>query len=140
MALLAALLGDVLLEMYADAHLWSAQEVLLIPIPLSRARERERGFNQVRVVCNALPDALAARVRTDVLVRTRHTRPQKLLTRRERMANVRTAFALANADALEGAYVFLIDDVITTGATLDSAVRTLEAAGARVSAIALTRA
>lgn len=97
---------------------------VLIPVPLSRARLRERGYNQVEaVIRRALTERAMAHLslRTDVLIRTRHTKPQTDLSREARLTNVQNAFGLnANADVTRK-HVFLIDDVVTTGATLHAA-------------------
>lgn len=97
---------------------------VLIPVPLSRARVRERGYNQVELVVRQALAGLQTdnlSLCTDVLIRTRHTKPQTDLSRETRLTNVQNAFGLkANAD-VAGKHVFLIDDVVTTGATLQAA-------------------
>ena len=122
-ALLAAGLAEYLREEIAQRRLFDPRPVILIPIPLHPSRERKRGFNQVMRVLENLPDEFKdgtlARVEPDALIRTRATRQQARLARPERLRNVAGAFALGKA--LEGADVFLIDDVATTGATLAAA-------------------
>ncbi len=114
----------------------------IIPIPLGRARERSRGFNQAELIARALGDEFHIPVVTDILVRNRSTRPQtELGSATERAANVQGAFAVRNATLLAGGNVIIVDDVRTSGATLHEAVRTLKASGARkILALTVARA
>jgi ComF family protein len=97
----------------------------VIPVPLSRDRLRQRGYNQAAEIARALPG-----VKLDVLAceRTRESPPQMELPYDERRKNVRGAFRCARS--LVGAHVAVVDDVMTTGATLDELARTLKQAGA----------
>lgn len=91
---------------------------LLVPVPLTPARLRERGFNQAQLLAEGLGRELDWPVRS-ILERTRMRRRQTRSGRRERAGNVAGAFRLApGSDAAEGSPVLLVDDVITTGATL----------------------
>jgi ComF family protein len=101
---------------------------LVVPVPLSRERLTERGFNQAAEIARALPSHLAARIADAVLLRTRETAAQATLPRAERASNLRGAFTCTVA--LRGASVVLVDDVMTTGATLDAAAAALRSAGA----------
>jgi ComF family protein len=109
---------------------------LVVPVPLHRARERRRGFNQARELARHLGAPLA-----DLLVRVRRTETQADLPAGQRQANVRGAFALrpAGAAAVDGLVVVLVDDVRTTGATLNACAAVLLDAGA-VEVRALTAA
>ncbi len=140
--LAASLLADYLPEEIEDIARWWSRPILLTPLPLHKARERERGFNQTERVLANLPseyrDGTLARFAPHALARVRETLAQTRLSRRERLTNVAGAF---RADpSVKGTHVILLDDVVTTGATLAEATRTLEAAGASVSPIALARA
>lgn len=114
------------------------ERAALVPVPLAAARLRERGYNQSRVLAAALAEAVAPDaalpVWDDVLVRTRSTRSQTRLTPAERLTNVAGAFRAAPAAAgrLRGAHVVLVDDVVTTAATLNACAAALVAGGARV--------
>ncbi len=101
----------------------------LVPVPLGRGRERERGFNQSALLAERLARAWGVPLRARWLVRTRSTRPQSDLTATERRANVRGAFAASPAVA--GRHLVVVDDVLTTGATVAECARVLRAAGAR---------
>ena len=94
---------------------------VLIPIPISRARMRARGFNQVLEVLriHAISDKYT--IETNTLVRTRDTRPQTELTREERLQNLKDAFSVLHPEKIAGKHILLIDDVMTTGTTLRAA-------------------
>lgn len=111
---------------------------VLVPVPLSAARERSRGYNQSAVLAEFLARALGVPVARALLRRRRDTVTQTALTPEERQANLRGAFAAAGP--VRGLPV-LVDDVFTTGATLAEAARTLLDAGAgRVSGVTFARA
>ena len=101
----------------------------LIPVPLARERERERGFNQATLLAQRIGKRLDVPVRPRWLARIRATRPQSDLSAAERRANVRGAFRAS--DHVRGCHVLLVDDILTTGATLDACARALRDAGAR---------
>jgi ComF family protein len=110
----------------------------LVPVPLGRPRERERGFNQAALLAERLAPGLGVAVRPRWLARLRDTRPQSDLGAGERQANVRGAFE-ARAD-VAGRHVVVVDDVLTTGATVAECARALRAAGAsQVGVVAVAR-
>jgi len=96
----------------------------LVPVPLGRTRQRERGHNQAALLAQALGAALGVPVLDGALRRTRETRTQTRLSPADRRRNVEGAFAAAGP-ALTGLAVALVDDVLTTGATLGSATTAL---------------
>lgn len=93
----------------------------LIPLPLFRDKERQRGYNQATILCQGMAEAMGKPVLTGVLLRTTHTDSQTKKTRTERWLNMEGRFELANPQTVEGRHVLLVDDVITTGATLEAA-------------------
>jgi ComF family protein len=99
---------------------------LVVPVPLHRQRRRARGFNQAEELARHL--GLGWK---DVLRRTRATPSQTDLPAAQRHANVRDAFALRRGRAVDGLTVLLVDDVSTTGATLEACAGVLRQAGAR---------
>ena len=102
---------------------------LIVPIPLGRKKRRSRGFNQAEILAEKLSGKLQIPLDADHLVRWRDTRPQKSLDPAARRENVRGIFQWTGR-SLAGQKVLLIDDIYTTGSTLDSASRTLKKAGA----------
>ena len=112
---------------------------LLLPMPLSTERLRDRGYNQAHVLARALD---APKVVHGLLLRVRDTPPQRTLPRSERLVAVQDAFAM---DPLQGhrvknKRVVLLDDVMTSGASLHAAARVLRAAGAaHITAVVLAR-
>ena len=101
---------------------------VIVPLPLALPRLRERGFNQAVEIARPLARALKLPLELDGCIRSRDTAPQATLPWKERQKNVRHAFE-CNID-LSGKSVIVIDDVMTTGATLDEFARTLKAHGA----------
>ena len=109
---------------------------LVVPVPLHPVRWLTRGFNQAQDLCTALRLPVA-----HALVRTRNTGTQADLPAPARQANVRNAFRLARRASVDGACVVLVDDVSTTGATLESCAKVLLRGGAReVRALTAARA
>jgi ComF family protein len=110
------------------------ERTALIPLPLSSTRERERGYNQSTHLAEHIGARWGLPVWTDVVVRTRETQSQVRLTPSERAGNVSRAFATRDIarGRLDGAHLVLVDDVITTGASLNAAAHALIAGGARI--------
>jgi ComF family protein len=110
------------------------ERAALIPIPLARSRERERGYNQSAVLAAELSALWKIAVWADVVERARDTRTQTELTPGERLSNVAGAFRVHDfaSRRLRGAHVMLVDDVVTTGATLGACALALFEAGTRI--------
>jgi len=112
---------------------------MIIPIPLGKNRQRERGYNQVGMIAKPVALALDVRYESDGLIREKETRSQVGLTRQERKENVNKAFT-AHA-RVKGRTVLVMDDVSTTGSTLSSSAESLYASGAKdVYALTVARA
>jgi len=119
--LLAALLTSRLLE-------FPKQPYILIPIPLSKKRMRERGYNQVALVAEkALSSIAHITLKTAILKKDLHTAAQTTLRRDERLRNLKGVFTLTHGkeQEIKGNHIILLDDVVTTGATLSEAKATL---------------
>lgn len=113
----------------------------LVPVPLDRGRLRERGYNQADLIARPLARMLGIPFRSYLLVRTRPRPNQLRLTRRERWETVRGAYATHERAQVDKLRVLLVDDVFTTGATLDACSRALKRAGAaRVVGLTVARA
>lgn len=126
---LAAPLGDLIAEIGPSGLPVGAPD-LLAPVPLHPARERERGFNQALLLARRVGQAWRVPVCANALGRTLATRPQTELSAETRWANVRGAFVLRRPEHVAGRHVVLVDDVITTGATLTACARCLVTGGA----------
>ena len=113
---------------------------VVVPVPLHALRLRERGFNQAELIARPLAKRLGLPLRSYLLVRTK-PRPEKLkLTRQERWRTVRGAYAMRSEAKIDKLRVLLVDDVFTTGATLDACARALRKAGAgRIVALTVAR-
>ncbi len=106
----------------------------IVPVPLHKAKLKERGFNQSLLIANEVARSIGAPVCEEMLLRHRYTKTQTRLNRKQRLANVAEAFSVN--ERVRDKKILLIDDVITTGATLNTCARLLKAEGARVVDIA----
>ena len=98
----------------------------IIPVPLSRRRQRKRGYNQCEFIARGIAEITGIPMMNDHLVRTRDNPTQTHRGREARQANVEGIFSVRHPEGLEGQTLLLLDDVITTGATLRSCATTLE--------------
>lgn len=129
----ARVLGAKLAHVISRADFAKDRAVLVTPVPLHRSKRRQRGFNQAELIARgALRHLDASRfvLHTGNLRRTQATVSQTGLTSHQRRENVRGAFALRSPEQVRGRSVVLIDDVYTTGTTLNECARMLRAAGA----------
>lgn len=103
---------------------------LILPIPLSKTRFRKRGFNQSQLLAEIAAQSLKAELSTTALIRVSQSAPQALRSATERRTNLEDAFAVNKPSLVRGKNIILIDDVSTTGTTLEVATRALKNAGA----------
>lgn len=92
----------------------------LIPLPLFPVKERRRGYNQATVLCEGMAKAMNVPVLDKVITRPQHTETQTKKGRIERWRNIEGKFILTDADTIRNKHLLLVDDVVTTGATLES--------------------
>jgi ComF family protein len=130
-------LGERLATAVMKLHGMAATELVVVPVPLFAARAKERGFNQAGVLAEAAVKRLRRlapewklTVNANAMQRVKDTRALYRLNPSQRRANLRGAFRVADADALRGREVLLIDDIMTTGATARECSRVLLRAGA----------
>jgi len=107
---------------------------LLIPVPLYSKKMKKRGYNQSEKIAEGLSEALGIPLETEVLIKTEDTSSQTNKSRFDRYLNVVDSFKVENLEVIKNKHIFLIDDVLTTGATLEAcATKLLEIPGVRVS-------
>jgi ComF family protein len=136
---LSAPLGALLVEAM-EGRLPAGVPALLVPVPLHPRRERERGFNQASLLARRVGLAWGVPVGGDVLVRVVATPSQTELDAPARRANVRAAFRLRRPELVAGRHVLLVDDILTTGATLSECALSLREGGAAtVGAVTVAR-
>lgn len=119
---------EKIMERFAG-HIAKWRISLIIPIPLSKKKRRIRGFNQAEILAKGLEEKTGIPAEVHCFVRIRNTRPQKSLDPSCRRQNVLGAFAWTGG-SLKGRNILLVDDIYTTGNTIDSAARVLKKAGA----------
>jgi ComF family protein len=112
----------------SDPGEWRADVV--VPVPLHPERRRERGYNQAELIARPLAKRLGLKVNARLLTRIKPRPPQLLLSRSERWKSVHGAYATPDGARVDNLRVLLVDDVMTTGATLDACARALKKAGA----------
>lgn len=117
-------LGSLLGARMKQSERFAALDAL-VPVPLNAARQKKRGYNQAEAVCNGISAALDVPVITDALVRRKPSETQTRKNRVERWENMKDIFLLERPELLSGKQVLLVDDVITTGATLEACGREL---------------
>lgn len=134
---LAEIISERLLEELAELASLSigAEKWLVVPVPVSAARRQERGFNQAEMIARHLVERNNSflELQYDMVRKIKHTLPQaKILNKKARLANIAGSFLIANPEVARGRRLIVIDDVITTGATMNEIKRVLREAGARV--------
>lgn len=134
-------LGELLVAYCLEHPNFAAQASCVVPVPIHHSRQRERGFNQSRLISGPLAVALRIPLITDALTRRKPGIPQTGLSLEERMSNIRGVFEVVNEQRICGARILLVDDVLTTGATCGEAAAVLLSAGAKsVYVLTLARA
>jgi ComF family protein len=136
---LVELLGPFLVDTFHET--WNRDDFdMILAVPLHPKRLRDRGYNQAGLLARSLSLRIRVPFNKGMLIRKRPTLPQTGLSDSRRAANVRNAFACENPERISGRRILLVDDVMTTGATVSSASRALVRSGAlRVSVLTLAR-
>lgn len=120
-------IGRVAAEELSKNHFFDDID-LLIPIPLTKRRQRQRGYNQSLEIARGISDVTGIPVREKVVVRTRFEESQTHKSAKERRENVSGVFELVDSEVISGFHVMVIDDVITTGSTMISCCQELQKA------------
>ena len=133
--LFAEIIYGTLLEELSELEIFqNFEKPYLVPIPISKKRLRERGFNQMELVArelSILDDGNSFKVALRILEKVKETPSQTSLTKAERMKNLKGSFALRDKRILEKRNIILLDDVITTGSTIEEAKRVLYEVGVK---------
>ena len=103
----------------------------VIPVPMLPKRQKRRGYNQAELLCVSLKNNLMLNVDAGILIKNRDTRSQARLTRSERIENLENAFTVTDKSKIKGKIILLVDDVFTTGTTINECSKTLLDAGAK---------
>ncbi len=127
--------GRIMEELSELSVMENFNDPLLVPIPLSKKRYRERGYNQSELICRELMKIDTEKyfcLEKNVLIKPRETEHQaRIENRTERLKNIVGSFAVINPERAQGKNIILIDDITTTGATLSEAKKVLKEAGAK---------
>lgn len=125
---ISVILADYLRIFWQSRTLFLKSKYIVIPLPLSKRRLRRRGFNQTELIGKIFAQEFGYSLNLDL--KRRHRRPQSKLKRRDRQLNIANSFYYKGKN-LDGASVIILDDVLTSGATMTEAARVIKAAGAR---------
>jgi len=106
------------------------KEFLLVPIPLSAKRLHWRGFNQTEEIAKSLSEFLKIPLALNTLIKTKETLDQTKLPEKQRQENIKNVFACQNKEIIKNKNIILVDDVYTTGATMEEAAKILKQSGA----------
>jgi len=137
---LAKELGDLFVSELQKPENCFLLKWIFVPVPLHRAKQRERGFNQAELLLYQVYQKLAIKTLRNNLIKIKNTPSQMQLKKKERLNNLKGAFAVLEKRQWEGKNIVLIDDVMTTGATLTECAKVLKKAGAkRVFGLVLAR-
>lgn len=127
---LGRILGGIAYEtLKKDEEFWNGID-LIVPVPLHKKRRWERGFNQSVEIAREIGGRAGIAFAPRALLKVKSTSPQTSLERRERIENVRGAYALGRKNIVTGKVVLLVDDVFTTGSTIGECARVLRRGGA----------
>ena len=122
-------LGICLGHMLGEKMAGSCEADCIVPIPLHKKRERKRGFNQAMEIARGIQEVLPLEILNDVVVRVKNNVSQTGKNAAERKKNVEHIFELAAPGRIRGRHVLIVDDVITTGATMEACLKVLAEAG-----------
>lgn len=115
---------------------------LILPVPMFKSKLKHRGYNQADLMAGYAARVLGIKTRSNLLIKTADTKSQSSLTREERLKNLDGHFTVVDTKAVEGKRILLVDDIITTGSTINECSKALKQAGADIiiaAVIATTR-
>lgn len=127
---LRRLFAEAMISFIKEYGLDTEQFDMIVPVPLSSTRSRERGYNQAQLLAQELAREFSIPLVQNYLRRVRHTHPQSFLDEKQRWTNIKGAFTIRKLKNLRRKNILLVDDLLTTGATASEAARVLKDAGA----------
>lgn len=104
---------------------------IIIPVPIHKKRKNQRGYNQSELIAKELSNKTGITIYTDVLKKVRNTNPQSLLSKKERIKNVQSVYIVENSEKIRNRNVVILDDIYTTGATVNECKKILQQAGVK---------
>ena len=128
---IAGELSDLLADYLVKYKVITPKDAVIIPIPLHKNRRRERGFNQAELIGYRLSERIGVSLEKNVLIKTKNTKSQVELSAEARRENLAGVFAVKNQEKILNRNIILLDDVKTTGSTLEEAAGVLKSAGAK---------
>jgi ComF family protein len=125
-------LSDYFLEDISDEISWQNKEIIFIPVPLHSKKEKQRGFNHMKLVLRKLKTKLGdlsidLKIDSNIITRVKNTRPQMYLSKKERRENLKGAFSVQKE--VNNSIIIVVDDIITSGSTLLEMKKTLKKVG-----------
>ena len=121
-------MGDYLLTYYQE---WKEEIELMIPVPMYEKKQKIRGFNESELLAEVLAERIQKQCSKNNLKRIRNTTPQNALNAEQRKQNIKGAFTLENKQEVNGKTILLIDDIFTTGTTINECAKVLYHNGAK---------
>jgi len=139
---LAQTLSEIIIAHFQmSSNVENFKKYIVVPVPLEKKRMKWRGFNQAEEIARHLANYFKLSLLLSVLVKTNPTIPQVNLSSKKREENLRGVFSIKNAQSIQGKDILLVDDVYTTGSTMEECGRVLHQAGAKkIIGIAVARA
>jgi len=103
---------------------------MIIPVPLHRSRQKQRGYNQAELIGECAAKFLKIPIVENILVKTSESKSQSVLSRNDRLSNVEGLFRVVNAEFIYKKNILIVDDIVTTGSTINQCSKALKQAGA----------
>ena len=104
---------------------------IIIPVPIHKKRKHQRGYNQSELIARELASKLGVTIYTDILKKTKNTKPQSLLDAKDRKKNTQGVYIVENSEKIKNKNVVILDDIYTTGATVNECKKMIKLAGAK---------
>lgn len=101
---------------------------IIIPVPVHRERKKQRGYNQTELIAKKIATQLEIKLELDILIKVKNIKPQSTLDKENRKMNIQNVYKLQNAEKIKGKKVLLLDDIYTTGSTINECSRMLNLA------------